>query len=162
MRPIISLIAAVAKNRVIGVRNTLPWQLSADLRYFKKLTSGHPIIMGRKTFESIGRALPGRSNIIISRHAYTAPSDCVVADSIESAITLCTACDELFIIGGAQLYQQTINLADRLYLTEIDLEIDTGDAWFPAFDRSAWHETSREPQYDEGNQCAFDFVVYQR
>ena len=162
MRPIISLIAAVAKNRVIGVRNTLPWQLSADLRYFKKLTSGHPIIMGRKTFESIGRALPGRTNIIISRHAYPAPSGCIVADSIDSAITLCPTCDELFIIGGAQLYQQTINLADRLYLTEIDLEIDAGDAWFPAFDRNAWHETSREHQFDEDYQCAFDFVVYQR
>lgn len=162
MRPIISLIAAVANHRVIGIRNTLPWQLPADLRHFKNLTLGHPVIMGRKTFESIGRALPGRINIIISRNAYSAPAGCIVVDSVESAISQCADYDELFFIGGAELYQQTINLADRLYLTEIDLEIAHGDAWFPDFDHTLWQETKREQHYDTASRCAFDFVVYQR
>ena len=162
MRPIISLIAAVANHRVIGIHNTLPWQLPADLRYFKNLTLGHPIIMGRKTFESIGRALPGRTNIIISRNAYPAPAGCIAADSIATAIAQCADYDELFFIGGAELYQQTINLADRLYLTEIAIDVAQGDAWFPDFDRAIWQEIRREQQFDAASQCAFDFVVYQR
>lgn len=161
MRPIISLIAAMAKNRVIGIRNTLPWQLPADLQHFKKLTLGHPVIMGRKTFESIGRPLPGRLNIIISRSSYNAPAECKVVDSIASAIALCAGHDEAFVIGGEQLYRQALSVADRLYLTEIDAEIE-GDAWFPEFDLHAWQETQRESHYDSDNGYRYHFVIYQR
>ncbi|MDR3393250.1 MAG: type 3 dihydrofolate reductase [Sulfuriferula sp.] len=161
MRPIISLIAAMAKNRVIGIRNTLPWQLPADLQYFKKLTLGHPVIMGRKTFESIGRPLPGRLNIIISRNAYQAPDGSKVADSIASAIALCADYDEVFFIGGEELYRQALPQADRLYLTEIDAEIE-GDAWFPEFSHTDWAETRRAPQQDDNSNYRYDFVTYQR
>ncbi|ARU32001.1 diacylglycerol kinase [Sulfuriferula sp. AH1] len=160
MRPIISLIAAMAKNRVIGIRNTLPWQLPADLQHFKKLTLGHPVIMGRKTFESIGRPLPGRLNIIISRNGYKAPAECKVADSIAAAIALCAGHDEAFFIGGEQLYRQALPVADRLYLTEIDTEIE-GDAWFPEFDPHDWKETQRESHYDDNNGFGYNFVIYQ-
>ena len=161
MRPIISLIAAMTKNRVIGIHNTLPWQLPADLQHFKKLTMGHPVIMGRKTYESIGRPLPGRANIIISRDDYPVPAECKLAHTLESAILLCTDYHEAFFIGGAQLYQQALPFADRLYLTEINTEI-VGDAWFPEFDRQAWIETQREPHYDANSGYEFDFVIYQR
>lgn len=162
MRPIISLIAAVSKNGVIGIRNTLPWQLPADLRYFKNLTLGHAIVMGRKTFESIGRPLPDRTNIIISRQSYVAPADCIVVDSIESAVTQCGAHSEVFFIGGGKIFQQLLPSAQRLYLTEIDQDIVDGDAWFPEFEKTAWRETRRDAQYDEASRCAFDFVLYER
>ena len=161
MRPIISLIAAMATNRVIGIRNTLPWQLPADLQHFKQLTLGHPVIMGRKTFESIGRPLPGRLNIIISRAAYEAPATCRVVNSIAAAITLCADNEQAFFIGGEQLYQQALPIADRLYLTEIDITLE-GDAWFPAFDRNDWMETQRESHRDDNTGYAYHFVTYQR
>ncbi|MEQ1667878.1 MAG: dihydrofolate reductase, partial [Sulfuriferula sp.] len=145
MHPTISLIAAMSKNRVIGINNTLPWHLPADLQHFKQLTLGHTIIMGRKTFESIGRALPGRTNIIISRNGYPAPANCTVVDSIAAAIKLCTNKDEIFFIGGEQIYAQAIAYADKLYLTEIDTEI-AGDAHFPDFSPTDWIETDRQPQ----------------
>lgn len=159
MPPIISLIAALSKNHVIGIHNTLPWRLPADLQHFKKLTMGHPIIMGRKTFESIGRPLPGRINIIISRNDYPAPAECRVTKSLESAIALCSDYDEAFFIGGAELYRQALAYADRLYLTEIHTEIE-GDAWFPEFSKDEWLETTREPHHDAEYQ--FSFVTYCR
>ncbi|MHB1678208.1 MAG: dihydrofolate reductase [Sulfuriferula sp.] len=162
MRPIISLIAAVSRDGVIGIRNSLPWHLPADLRYFKKLTLGHTIVMGRKTFESVGRPLPGRTNLIISREAYAAPTGTEVVHSIDSAITFCADQNEVFFIGGGEIFQQIMSLAQRLYLTEIDMEIAQGDAWFPEFDKTVWKETQREAQYDEASQCAFDFVIYER
>lgn len=161
MRPIISLIAAMTKNRVIGIRNTLPWQLPADLQHFKKLTLGHPIIMGRKTYESIGRPLPGRTNIIISRSDFAAPSSCKIANSISSAIALCPDNDEAFFIGGEQLYRQALPIADRLYITEIDTELE-GDAWFPEFNLNDWTQIERETHYDEINGYAYSFVIYKR
>ncbi len=161
MRPTISLIAAMTTNHVIGIRNSLPWQLPADLQHFKKLTLGHPIIMGRKTFESIGRPLPDRTNIIISRNSYDAPAACQVAHSIESALTMCSNRDEIFFIGGEQLYRQALPLADRLYLTEIEAQIE-GDAWFPEFDNAEWQETQREPHYDDISGFRYSFVIYQR
>jgi dihydrofolate reductase len=157
--PIISLIAAMSKNRVIGINNTLPWHLPADLQHFKQLTLGHPIIMGRKTFESIGHALPGRTNLIISRSKYPAPANCTVVNSIEAAIDFCKVLDELFFIGGAQIYEQAIQLADCLYLTEIDTEI-TGDAHFPEIDSAHWLETDR--QHHQELPYAYDFVTYNR
>lgn len=160
-RPRVSLIAAVAANGVIGDNNALPWRLPEDLRRFKALTLGHPVIMGRKTFESIGRPLPGRRNIVISRNREYAAAGCEVAASLEAALEACrNGSDEVFIIGGAQIYAEALPLAQRLYLTEISRDFE-GDARFPAFDRNRWRETSRERQRTpEG--LAFDFAVYDR
>ncbi|MHB1173997.1 MAG: dihydrofolate reductase [Sulfuriferula sp.] len=160
-KPRIALIAALAKNRVIGIHNTLPWRLPEELKHFKALTMGHHILMGRKTFESIGRPLPGRTTVIISRSAYTASDGCLVANSIAEALVACANDTEVFFIGGAQLYEQALPLADRLYLTEIHAEF-AGDAWFPEFERDGWEEFSRDPRYDEASALDYDFVVYQR
>lgn len=161
-KPRISVIAALARNRVIGVENRLPWRLPEDLAHFKALTLGHPVLMGRRTFESLGRPLPGRTNIVITRNAGYRRDGCVVAGSIPAAIALCADADEIFFIGGADLYAQVIPLADRLYLTEVDTEAD-GDAWFPAYDRDAFREISREPHTGgKGDALRFDFVVYER
>ena len=160
--PRLSLIAALAQNRVIGIENRLPWKLPEDLAHFKALTLGHPILMGRKTFESLGRALPGRRNIVITRNPdYPAPG-CEIASSITDAITLCGQANEVFFIGGAELYQQVLPLVDRLYLTEVQIEAQ-GDAWFPEFDRTAFAETGRVQNLGEkGDPLGFDFVVYDR
>ena len=115
-KPRVSVIAALAKNRVIGIENRLPWRLPEDLAHFKALTLNHPILMGRKTFESLGRPLPGRTNIVITRNPDYCKDGCVVAASIPAAIALCAGADEIFFIGGADLYAQAIPLADRLYL----------------------------------------------
>ena len=161
-KPRISIIAALARNRVIGIENRLPWRLPEDLAHFKALTLNHPILMGRKTFESLGRPLPGRTNIVITRNASYRPDGCLVADSIPAAIALCNGADEVFFIGGADLYRQAIPLADRLYLTEVDIE-SQGDAWFPEYDRSAFREVSRESHTGEkGDVLNFDYVVYER
>lgn len=161
-KPRISVIAALARNRVIGIENRLPWRLPEDLAHFKALTLGHPILMGRRTFESLGRPLPGRTNIVITRNPAYRREGCLVADSIPAALALCADADEVFFIGGADLYAQAIPLADRLYLTEVDIEA-TGDAWFPDYDRSAFMEVSREShQGEKGDALRFDFVVYER
>ena len=161
-KPRVSVIAALARNRVIGIENRLPWRLPEDLAHFKALTLGHPILMGRKTFESLGRPLSGRTNIVITRNPDYCKDGCRVAASIPGAIALCADADEVFFIGGAELYAQAIPLADRLYLTEVDIEAE-GDAWFPDFDRSAFREISRESHTGEkGDPLGFDFVVYER
>jgi dihydrofolate reductase len=161
-RPRISVIAALAKNRVIGIENRLPWRLPEDLAHFKALTLGHPILMGRKTFESLGRPLPGRTNIVITRNSGYCQGGCLVADSLAAAIALSGGADEVFFIGGADLYAQAIPLADRLYLTEVDIEA-AGDAWFPEYDRRAFREVSRESHTGgKGDALRFDFVVYER
>ncbi len=161
-KPRVSVIAALAKNRVIGIENRLPWRLPEDLAHFKALTLDHPILMGRKTFESLGRPLPGRTNIVVTRNADYKPEGCLVADSIPAAIALCGDVDELFFIGGAELYAQVIPLADRLYLTEVDIEAE-GDAWFPEYDRSAFREISRASHTGgKGDVLRFDFVTYER
>ncbi|MHB0990306.1 MAG: dihydrofolate reductase [Burkholderiales bacterium] len=162
MRPIISLVAAVSRNGVIGIRNSLPWHLPADLRFFKQLTLGHAIVMGRKTFDSIGRPLPGRTNIVISRGTYQAPQGVEAVNSIDAAIALCEEQSEVFFIGGGEIFQQAMGVAQRLYLTEIDIDIPDGDAWFPEFDRKAWTEIRRESHYEDAGRYAFDFVVYER
>ena len=160
-KPRLSLIAAVAANGVIGSDNALPWRLPEDLKCFKALTLGHPVIMGRKTHESIGRPLPGRRNIVVSHNATFAAAGCETAASLEAAIAACAGtADEIFIIGGAQIYAKALPLAERLYLTEICAEFP-GDARFPAFDRDIWHETAREHHLG-GNGISFDFAVYER
>ena len=161
-KPRISVIAALARNRVIGIENRLPWRLPEDLAHFKALTLGHPILMGRKTFESLGRPLPGRTNVVITRNPDYRPEGCLVADSIPAAIALCGEADEVFFIGGAELYAQAIPFADRLYLTEVDVDA-TGDAWFPDYDRGAFRQASRTAHTGEkGDPLRFDFVVYDR
>ena len=160
--PRVSVIAALARNRVIGIENRLPWRLPEDLARFKALTLGHPILMGRKTFESLGRPLPGRTNIVVTRNPDYRPEGGLVAGSIDAALALCAGADEVFFIGGAELYAQVIPLADRLYLTEVAIEAE-GDAWFPDYDRRAFREIARESQTGhKGDALRFDFVVYER
>lgn len=156
----INVIAAMARNRVIGIRNTLPWRLPADLQHFKALTMGHHIIMGRKTFESIGKPLPGRTTVIISRNADYRVKNCVTADSIDSAITACGDDPEIFFVGGAELYGQVLSRANRLYLTEIQADYP-GDAYFPAFDAKDWLETARQVHLSPDG-LGYHFVTYQR
>ena len=139
----IAMIAAMASNRVIGLDNAMPWHLPEDLRYFKATTLGKPIIMGRKTFDSLGRALPGRTNIVVSRQSGLQLPGAEVFDSIEAALDFAEqqaaidGVDEVMVIGGENLYRQTLEQADRLYLTRIESEPE-GDAWFPPFDEQAW------------------------
>ena len=162
IKPRVSLIVAMAKNRVIGHNNTLPWRLPADLKHFKTLTMGHHIVMGRKTFESIGKPLPGRTSVVVTRNAaYSAPG-VIAVNSLEAAISACGDDNEIFVIGGAELYLQAIALADRIYLTEIDADIH-GDAYFPEFKRSEWLELSRETHSQlEPQPLQYQFVVYHR
>lgn len=156
----IAIIAAMARDRVIGIRNALPWHLPEDLRHFKRLTMGHHIIMGRKTYESIGRPLPGRTTVIVTRDAGYRQAGCLTAASPEQAISLCAGDEEVFFVGGAQMYSQVLPLADRLYLTEIDADY-AGDAWFPAFDRNVWRETAREHHASAGG-LNYAFVTLDR
>ncbi len=141
----ISLIAAMAAHRVIGRDNRLPWHLPADLKRFKRLTMGHALIMGRKTFESIGRPLPGRSTIVVTRQAGYAPPGVQIAHSVREALALAALADEdeVFIAGGAEIFQETLPVADRLYLTLIEKELE-GDTFFPDFDPSEWRLVEKE------------------
>ncbi|GAB5604378.1 dihydrofolate reductase [Sideroxyarcus sp. TK5] len=158
----LSLIVAMAQNRTIGVNNTLPWRCPEDLKHFKALTMGHHMIMGRKTFDSIGKPLPGRTTVIVTRNAGLQVAGCLVAHSLNDAITACKDDDEIFIVGGADLYAQALPLVDTLYITEIQQEVD-GDAHFPEFDRSAWLEIAREVRSQtEPQPLQFHFVTYQR
>lgn len=152
----------MAENRVIGVDNTLPWRLPADLKHFRRLTSGHPVIMGRRNFESIGKPLPERDNIVVTRNPdYRAPG-CVVTHSLEEALTAAQNDAEIFIIGGADIYRQALSRADRLYLTLVHADVP-GDTYFPEFDPAQWHETRRERHAaDEKNAYAYTFLTYDR
>ena len=158
----VSLIVAMANNRVIGINNTLPWHLPADLKHFKALTMGHHILMGRKTYESIGKPLPGRTSVVITRNTDYAAAGVTIAHNLEAAIAACGGDPEIFIIGGAELYRQAIQLADRIYLTEIELEI-TGDAHFTELDKSVWKEAGRVSHApDEKNPHRYHFIVYDK
>lgn len=132
----ISIIVAVAENGVIGDKNALLWHISEDLKYFKSVTSGHPVIMGRKTYESLGRPLPNRTNVVVTRQAVEIPG-CTVAHSLEEAVALFAADEEVFIIGGAQVYAQALPLADRFYLTRV-FHAYEGDTRFPEWDEREW------------------------
>lgn len=160
MLPSLSIICAMDENRLIGSNNTLPWQLPADLAYFKKVTMNKPILMGRKTYESIGRPLPGRRNIIITRDPLIQFAGCETTGSIESALERVKDQPEVMLIGGASLYQQTIDIADKLYITRIHAQFE-GDAWFPVINPDYWTECWREDhQPDERNRYAYSFVNY--
>lgn len=161
----LSLIVAMAKNRVIGHKNEMPWHLPADFAYFKKMTTGHPVIMGRKTFESIGRPLPGRRNIVVSRNPTFRADGVEVVASLGQAINACddqNECAEVFVIGGAALYAEALPRVDRVYLTEVDTAPD-GDTLFPALDKNQWCEIARERrEADEKNVHAMEFVALER
>lgn len=160
-QPDIVLIAAVARNGVIGRDNALPWRLKADLAHFKATTLGHPILMGRKTWESLGRPLPGRRNIVVTRDAQFAANGAEVYTSLDTALAAVTE-GKVFVIGGADIYRQVLPRASALILTEIDAEV-TGDAFFPAFARDAFAEVSRSAQRaDADNDHDFAFVEYRR
>jgi dihydrofolate reductase len=153
------LVAAIARNGIIGARGKLPWHLPEDLRHFKQLTLGHPVIMGRRTWESLGKPLPGRENIVISRRqGFDAPG-ASVAMSLQAAIALCVGESVAFIIGGAAIYAAALPLADGLVLTEIDRDYE-GDTRFPEWDRHAWRVSQKESHTAAG--VRFDFVLYER
>jgi dihydrofolate reductase len=158
----ISLIVALDRNRLIGSGNALPWHLPADLAYFRKTTLGKPVIMGRRTHASIGRPLPGRDNIVVSRDPALRAAGCTVVASIDAALAAAGAADEVLVIGGASFYAQLLPRATRLYLTWIDAEF-AGDAWFPEIDPADWRVMRSEAHAaDEHNPYAYRFEVLER
>lgn len=159
----IAMIAAMANNRVIGKDNQMPWHLPADLKHFKKVTLGKPVIMGRKTYQSIGKALPGRRNIVISRQSGALSTDADWVQSIEQALALVQQDAEVMIIGGAEIYRQVLPIADRLYITDIDLAVE-GDAFFPDYQAAGrWHESAFEQhQPDPQNPHPYQFRILNR
>jgi dihydrofolate reductase len=160
--PRIAIIAAVARNGVIGLRNRMPWHLPEDLKRFRRLTLGHAVIMGRRTFESIGKPLAGRNNIVVTRSPDWTGSGCRATRSIETALAAVQEQEAAFVIGGAEIYALALPLACRLYITEIERDFD-GDAFFPEFDRSQWREVSREQRALGGAvSFSYDFVAYDR
>ena len=161
---IVSAIVATAKNNVIGKNNDIPWYLPADLKYFKKTTLNHHIIMGRKCFQSIGRPLPKRTNIVITRNPFFVATNCLVTNSVEEALSLAqdNGETEAFIIGGGQIYDISQPFWDKIYLTEVDLLVD-GDILFPEIDMEAWRLISSEShQPDEKNEHPYTFKVFER
>ncbi|HZA94519.1 MAG TPA: dihydrofolate reductase [Burkholderiaceae bacterium] len=160
--PVITLIAARARNGVIGRNNQMPWKIAGEQAYFKRMTMGSPIVMGRKTWESLGRPLPGRHNIVVTRNpAYTATGADVVGN-LDDALRLAGNSEQVFVIGGAQLYAAAMPRANRILLTEIDADFD-GDTFMPALDRNKWRETSREVHPPTPEQpFSYSYVVYDR
>ena len=160
--PHITLIAAMAHNRVIGINNTLPWDLPADMRHFREQTMGKPILMGRKTYDSIGRPLPGRQNIVVTRDSSATIDGCDVVNSIDEALNIADDAPEVMVMGGESFYRQMLPAANRLVLTMIDLDIE-GDAWFPEWTESEWQEVDREDHpVDEKNRWSYSFVTMER
>ena len=155
---IISLIVAMDQNRLIGNQNQLPWHLSADLKYFKRVTIGKPIIMGRKTYESIGRALPGRQNIVLTQSNEYSVEGCNVVNSIDQAIEVAGNAEEIMVIGGCQVYAAAMPHVTRMYLTLIDHEF-SGDAYFPAWEANQWQEVERETHLDPEQNFSYHFVM---
>ncbi len=159
-QPRIYLVAAVAANGIIGAAGHLPWRLPEDLKHFKRLTMGHPVIMGRRTWESLGGPLPGRENIVVStRRGYEAPG-AAVASSLDAALALCAGEPVAFVIGGARLFEAALPLASGLVMTEIKRDY-AGDTRFPEYDRSQWRESQREA-HTAADGTRFDFVLYER
>ena len=157
----------MARNRVIGRHNALPWRLPVDMRHFRELTTGHPVLMGRKTFESLGRPLPNRTNIIITSDRHYAPPGCLVAHSLDEALALAVPHappndPEIFVIGGERLYTQMLSRADRLYMTLVETDAE-GDAWFPEFDLGSWREIRRDLHpADDKNSYPCTFLTLER
>lgn len=161
-KPHFSIIVAMAKNRTIGINNTLPWRCPEDLKHFKSLTMGHHMIMGRKTFDSIGKPLPGRTTVVVTRNQNLKIEGCIIAHSLNEAIAACAGDDEIFVVGGAELYAQALPLADTLYLTEIQQEM-MGDAHFPAINTRNWQEISRQSHSQTTPQALeYHFVTYRQ
>ena len=159
-RPRVILVAAVSSNGVIGAGGRLPWHLPEDLKHFKGLTLGHPVVMGRRTWESLGKPLAGRENIVVTRTpGYDAPGAAVAA-SLEAALALCAGVPVAFVVGGAALYAAALPIVDVMVLTEIRRNFD-GDARFPDYDRAEWREAQREPR-TAADGTRFDFVRYER
>ncbi len=164
---IVSLVVAMAENRVIGRDGGLPWHIPGDLKLFKKTTMGKPIVMGRKTWESLGRPLPGRPNIVITRDRNYRAEGAHVADGLQAALALAeelarqSAVDEIMVIGGAEIYRLALPIADRLYLTEVSL-CPQGDAWFPEFDLQEWRQTCRSDFAEDNGAPAYTLVIYDR
>jgi dihydrofolate reductase len=157
-----SLVVAMARNRVIGRDNALPWRLPAELAHFKRVTLGHPVVMGRKTYESIGKPLPGRLNIVVTRNRDFRAPGCEVVGSLQEAYKAAGDADEVSIIGGTSLFEAALPTADRIHLTEVDAEVE-GDTWFPDFDRSQWQEREidRYPA-DDRNPYPFRILLLER
>ncbi len=161
-RSSLSILVAMSQNRTIGINNTLPWHIPEDLKRFKALTMGHHMIMGRKTFDSIGKPLPGRTTVIVTRNQGLKIEGCIIAHTLAEAIAACAGDDEIFVVGGAELYAQAMPLTDTLYITEIQQDVG-GDAHFPSFDKSVWQEVSRERHSQEAPQALkYHFVSYRR
>jgi dihydrofolate reductase len=158
--PRVYLVAAVAANGIIGAKGKLPWHIPEELKHFKCLTLGHPVIMGRRTWESLKGALPQRENIVVTRTAgYEAPG-AAVANSLDAALTLCVGEPVAFVIGGTRLFEESLPLAAGMVLTEIQRDYE-GDTWFPAWDRSQWRESQREA-HTAADGTRFDFVLYEK
>ena len=152
----------MSENRVIGINNKLPWHLPADLRHFRRLTTGHPVIMGRRNYESIGKPLPNRTNIVVTRNPDYRAAGCLVTHSLDDAMNSAGNDRDIFIIGGAEIYRQAFGHANRIYLTLIHARIE-GDTYFPEFEGPPWREISRERhERDENNPYSFSFLIYER
>lgn len=159
---LVSIIAAMDRNRLIGSNNQLPWHLPADLAHFKQVTMGKPIIMGRKTYESIGRPLPGRTNIVLTHSPDFHAEGVVTANTLQQALDYASVEDEVMIIGGSTIYELALPGADRLYLTYVESDCE-GDAWFPEFDIERWRIVASEQHAaDEKNSSDYRFVTYDR
>jgi len=157
------LLVAASENDVIGRANRLPWRLSADLRRFKALTLGKCVLMGRKTYESIGRALPGRTNLVLSRSTEFAPGDCTVLATLEAARMAAGTASPLMVIGGAEIYRLCLPFASRIHLTLVHTRIEDGDAFFGGWRDPEWRETARERhESDDKNSCAYSFITLER
>ncbi|HVC48619.1 MAG TPA: dihydrofolate reductase [Burkholderiales bacterium] len=158
----ISLIVAMAQNRVMGANNQMPWHLPDDLDYFKQITLGHHMIMGRKTHDAIGRVLPGRTSIVVTRNTAWFASGCLRAGSLEEGLRMSKNDSEIFIVGGGELFHQSLDIANRIYLTEIKAAV-AGNTYFPPINHRLWHEIKREHHpHDSKHPYDFDFVIYDR
>ncbi len=158
----ISFVVAIGQNNVMGKDNAIPWHIPADLKFFKKVTMGHPIVMGRKTYDSIGKPLPGRENIIMTRNQHYAQEGCTIIHTVEELLKLEEKNEEVCVIGGAEIFKITFPHADRLYLTKINHEFE-GDTFFPDFDESEWKIISEEKgPKDEKNPYDYTFFIYER
>ena len=158
----VSLVAAVASNNVIGRDNKLPWHIPADLKNFRRITLGKPILMGRKTFESLASPLPGRQNIVVSRNYAYNPKGCSVYHSVDQVLQAFNNCEEMMVIGGATFYKQLLPIADRLYLTLVHRNFE-GDTFFPPYNQNQWREIEREDFYQANDQdIPYSFVQYER
>jgi len=160
---ILSIIVAVGNNGVIGKDNTLIWHLPGDLQYFKNLTMGKPIIMGRKTFESIGKPLPGRTSVIVTHNKNYKAEGCIIAHTLEDALKkIDTKCEEAFIIGGAEIYKQSLPIADKIYMTRVYEDFE-GDTFFPSINSSTWQLITKTPMpVDEKNKYPYGFLIFKK